>query len=69
MALKKILKKDFEEIQNEPIENYYAGIKSDATKARYTRILRGYVMNTLSDLIEGDTFEEKINNLVMKARI
>jgi len=31
-ADRKYLKKDFEEIQNEPIENYYAGIKSDATK-------------------------------------
>ena len=68
MALKKITKEDFEDIHNEPIENFYVGIKSDATKERYTRILRNYLMETLSDLIQGDTFEEKANNLVMKAR-
>jgi len=54
LALKKILKKDFEDIHNEPIENFYVSIKSDATKERYTRILRNYLMETLSDLIEGD---------------
>ena len=68
MALKKILKKDFEDIHNEPIENYYAGIKSEAYRERITRTLRGYLMDTLSDLIEGDTFEEKANNFVLKAK-
>ena len=68
MTLKKITKEDFEDIHNEPIENFYVGIKSEATKERYTRILRNYLMETLSDLIQGDTFEEKANNLVMKAR-
>ena len=68
MALKKIAKEDFEDIQNEPIENYFAGIKSEAYRERITRTLRGYLMDTLSDLIDGDTFEEKANNLVLKAR-
>ena len=68
MTLKKILKEDFEDIHNEPIENYYAGIKSEATKERYTRILRSYLMDTLSDIIEGETFEEKANSLVLKSR-
>ncbi len=68
MGLKKITKEDFEDMNNVPIENYYAGIKAEATKERYTRILRSYLMDTLSDIIEGDTFEEKANNLVIKSK-
>ena len=68
MTLKKISKEDFEDVHNEPIENYYAGIKSEATKERYTRILRSYLMDTLSDIIEGETFEEKANSLVLRSR-
>jgi len=68
LALKKILKKDFEDIHNEPIENFYVGIKSDATKERYTRILRNYLMETLSDLIEGDNepFLSKVKPKITK---
>ena len=62
------MKEDFEDIHNEPIENYYAGIKSEAYRERITRTLRGYLMDTLSDIIEGKTFEEKANNLVLKAK-
>ena len=55
-------------MRNVPIENYYAGIKAEATKERYTRILRSYLMDTLSDIVEGETFEEKANNLVLKSK-
>ena len=68
MGLKKITKEDFEDMRNVPIENYYAGIKAEATKERYTRILRSYLMDTLSDIVEGETFEEKANNLVLKSK-
>jgi hypothetical protein len=67
-VLDKITKEDFEDVHNEPIENYYSGIKAEATKERYTRILRSYLMDTLSDLIEGETFEEKANSLVLKSQ-
>ena len=68
LTLKKITKADFEDVHNEPIENYYAGIKADTTKERYTRILRSYLMDTLSDIIEGKTFEEKANSLVLRSK-
>ena len=48
--------------------NFYVGIKSDATKERYTRILRNYLMETVSDLIEGDNepFLSKVKPKITK---
>ena len=68
MALKKISKNDFEEISDNPLENFRAGIKSEQTRERYERILHGYLMNTLSEIIEGETFEDKIQTLVNKSK-
>ena len=68
MGLKKITSDDLENTILNPLENYLSSFKSEYTKERYTRILKGYMMNTLSDLIDGETFEEKVVSLVNKAR-
>ena len=68
MTLKKISKIDFEELSDNPLENFRAGIKSEKTRERYERILHGYLMNTLSEIIDGETFEDKIHTLVNKSK-
>ena len=68
MGLKKITSDDLENTILNPLENYLSSFKSEYTKERYTRILKGYMMDTLSDLIDGETFEEKVVSLVNKAR-
>ena len=46
MTLKKILKEDFEDIHNEPIENYYAGIKSEDNGSSIGRWLNADCMES-----------------------
>lgn len=69
MSLKKISKKDWiDNLQDDPLENFRAGLKSKESRIRYERTLRSYLMNTLSEIIEGETFEDKIQTLVIKAK-
>ncbi|TBR12107.1 MAG: hypothetical protein EPO62_00665 [Candidatus Nitrosotenuis sp.] len=44
----KVRKKDLQIIREDPIESFYQGIKSSATKDKYTRTLR----RTLCDIFE-----------------
>lgn len=46
-----------------PIELFYAGCKSPATKKKYTRTLQKILCNVLEDILEG-TFEQRANQLI-----
>ena len=58
---------DIEKVEKNPIELFYDGIKAEATKERYTRILKNTLCNILEDVLTG-TFEERATQFVKKAK-
>jgi hypothetical protein len=54
----KIRSEDLQRVTDNPIEVFYQGIKSKATKEKYTRTLRRILCDTLEDLLQG-TFEQR----------
>ncbi|MGI0023509.1 MAG: integrase [Nitrososphaeraceae archaeon] len=63
----KITREDLQSIKEEPIELFYQGIKSEATRNKYTRTLRRILCETLEDILEG-SFEERARQLVKMAK-
>ncbi|MEM4379765.1 MAG: hypothetical protein QXL01_03660 [Thermoplasmatales archaeon] len=63
----KITKDNLVKIEDEPIELFYQGIKSSASKISYTRKLRQVLCNYLEDVLEG-SFEKRAAQLVYKAK-
>jgi len=64
----KITEKDLVEVNQNPLELYYQGIKSEQTREKYTRTLRRILCETLDDILSG-TFEERAVQLVKKAKV
>lgn len=63
----KITKDSLVKIEDEPIELFYQGIKSSASRTSYTRKLRQVLCNYLEDVLEG-SFEKRAAQLVYKAK-
>jgi hypothetical protein len=63
----KVSIEDIKSVEKNPIELFYDGIKSPATKDRYTRILRSVLCNVFEDVFTG-TFEERASQFVTKAK-
>jgi|SRR5579885_430563 hypothetical protein len=59
----KITKEDLQAIKEEPIKLFYQGLRSKATRDKYTRTLRRMLCETLEDILEGN-FEERAKQLV-----
>ena len=53
---------------SEPIQLFYSGCKSPATKAKYIQSLRRVLFEFMEDILESDTFESRANELVTRAR-
>ena len=63
----KIEKDELIELSNEPIDLFYQGFKSKATKISYTRKLKKILCEYLEDILDG-TFENRASQLVHKAQ-
>jgi len=50
-----------------PLELFYQGIRAEATRDKYTRILRRVVCDTLEDVLH-ESFEDKMIELVNRAK-
>ncbi len=50
-----------------PIELFYAGCKSPATKKKYTRTLNKILCDILEDVLEG-TFEQRANQMILYSK-
>lgn len=60
----KIYREELQQQKEEvPIELFYAGCRSPATKTKYTRTLRKILCDVLEDVLEG-TFEQRANQLI-----
>lgn len=63
----KLSREEIDIFSEEPIELFYSGIKSQVTKAKYTKILKNTLCQTLEDFLEG-TFEQRAKQLVTEAK-
>lgn len=63
----KIGKEELKAISEEPIELFYQGLKSQATKEKYTRMLRRILCDVFEDVLEG-SFEDRAAQVIHKAR-
>jgi hypothetical protein len=54
-------------MEKNPIELFYDGCRSPATKERYTRILRNILCNVFENVLDG-SFEERASQLVKKSK-
>jgi len=63
----KIHKSDIEQLEQNPLDLFYDGCRSPATKERYTRYLRTILCDIYETLLEG-TFEQRANKFVRKAK-
>lgn len=63
----KIPKDSLVRIEDDPLELFYQGIRTSATKASYTRKLRKVLCEYLEDILEG-SFEKRAAQLVYKAK-
>lgn len=63
----KITREELQSIKEEPIELFYQGLKSEATRSKYTRTLRRMLCETLEDILEGN-FEDRAQQLVSMAK-
>ncbi len=59
---------DFIEKAIEPLELFYQGCKTDATREIYTFTLRKIVNEYFEDILVTKGFEERVNELVIKAK-
>ena len=64
----KIELSDIESVEKNPLELFYDGLKSPATKDRYTRILNHTLCVVFEKVLTG-TFEERASELVKNAKI
>lgn len=53
---------------SEPIQLFYSGCKSPATKAKYIQSLKRVLFEFMEEILESDTFESRANELVTRAR-
>ena len=53
---------------SEPIQLFYSGCKSPATKTKYIQSLKRVLFEFMEDILESDTFESRANELVTRAR-
>lgn len=63
----KINLEDIRRIDRNPLELFYDGLRADATKERYTRILRHVLCNVFENILTGN-FEERAGQFVRKAK-
>lgn len=63
----KLRKEDIQSISEEPLQLFYQGIKSPATKEKYTRTLKRILCDVLEDILIG-TFEERAAQFVNKSK-
>jgi hypothetical protein len=63
----KIRNEEIQKVIEEPIGLFYQGIRSSATKDKYTRTLRRVLCDFFEDVLEG-TFEQRATQLVHKAK-
>ena len=63
----KVRKEDLQIVREDPIELFYQGIKSSATKDKYTRTLRRTLCDIFEDILEG-TFENRAETVVKKGK-
>lgn len=63
----KVRKEDLQIIREDPIELFYQGMKSSATKDKYTRTLKRTLCDIFEDVLE-DTFENKVAILAKKGK-
>ncbi|MDE1769239.1 MAG: integrase [Thaumarchaeota archaeon] len=64
----KIELSDIESVEKNPLELFYEGLKSPATKDRYTRILNHTLCVVFEKVLTG-TFEERASELVKNSKI
>ena len=64
----KISEEDIENVNQNPLELFYQGIRAEATRDKYTRTLRRIVCDVLEDVLQG-SFEERVVQLVKRAKI
>ena len=53
---------------SEPIQLFYSGCKSPATKDKYTQSLKRVIFEFMEEILTGDTFESRANEIVTRAR-
>ncbi|MCE9653403.1 MAG: integrase [Nitrosarchaeum sp.] len=53
---------------SEPIQLFYSGCKSPATKDKYTQSLKRVIFEFMEDILTCDTFESRANEIVTRAR-
>lgn len=58
---------DIQKIDRNPLELFYDGLRAEATKDRYTRILRHILCNVFETVLTG-TFEERAAQFVRKSK-
>jgi integrase len=63
----KIDRNDLQVFRESALELFYQGIKSKATRDKYTRTLRRILIDVLENILQG-TFEERASQLVNKTR-
>ena len=63
----KISEDEIENINQNPLELFYQGIRAEATREKYTRTLRRIVCEVLEDVLHG-TFEERVVELATRAK-
>lgn len=63
----KIKREELHRLQEDPLELFYQGIKSNATKDKYTRTLRNILCEALEDVLEG-SLENRARQLVKMAK-
>lgn len=64
----KIELSDIESVEKNPLELFYEGLKSPATKDRYTRILN-HTLCVVFEIVLTGTFEERASELVKNSKI
>ena len=64
----KISEEDIENVNQNPLELFYQGIRAEATRDKYTRTLRRIVCDVLEDVLQG-SFEDRVIQLVKRAKI
>lgn len=63
----KVNLEDIQNVEKNPIDLFYDGLKADATKERYTRMLKHILCNVFENVLDG-TFEERAAQFVKKAK-
>ena len=63
----KINLEDIQSVEKNPIDLFYDGLRAEATKERYTRMLKHILCDILENILQG-TFEERTTQFVKKAK-